>query len=101
MPKCNKNLEVCRFRCRDSMLDAEFEASELNFEVKRISCRNVVTLISRRNVVKLISRRNVVTLMARRNSAKLNLLPKEPIESFWDALWLGIRPFLCLDVGMS
>ena len=26
---------------------------------------------------------------------KLNLLPKAPIESFWDALWLGIRPFLC------
>ena len=24
-----------------------------------------------------------------------NLLPKEPIESFWDALWLGIRSFLC------
>ena len=29
------------------------------------------------------------------NSAKLNLLPNEPIESFWDALWLGIQPFLC------
>ena len=26
---------------------------------------------------------------------KLNLLPNEPIESFWDALWLGIRPLLC------
>ena len=26
---------------------------------------------------------------------KFNLLPNEPIESFWDALWLGIRPFLC------
>ena len=26
---------------------------------------------------------------------KLNLLPNEPIESFWDALWLGIRSFLC------
>ena len=26
---------------------------------------------------------------------KLNLLPEEPIESFWDALWLGIEPFLC------
>ena len=26
---------------------------------------------------------------------ELSLLPKEPIESFWDALWLGIRPFLC------
>ena len=25
---------------------------------------------------------------------KFNLLPNEPIESFWDALWLGIRPFL-------
>ncbi len=26
---------------------------------------------------------------------ELNLLPKEPIESFWDVLQLGIRPFLC------
>ena len=26
---------------------------------------------------------------------KFNLLPNEPIESFWDALWLGIRPFFC------
>ena len=25
---------------------------------------------------------------------KLNLRPDEPIESFWDALWLGIRPLL-------
>ena len=22
-------------------------------------------------------------------------MQKEPIESFWDALWLGIRPLLC------
>ena len=27
--------------------------------------------------------------------AKLNLLPNERLESFWDALWLGIRRFLC------
>ena len=27
---------------------------------------------------------------------KLNLLPNRVIENFWDALWLGIRPFLCL-----
>ena len=26
---------------------------------------------------------------------ELNLLPKEPIESFWDGLWLGIRLLLC------
>ena len=25
--------------------------------------------------------------------AKLNLVPNERLESFWDALWLGIRPF--------
>ena len=24
------------------------------------------------------------------------MLPKEPIESFWDGLWLGIQPFLYL-----
>ena len=22
-------------------------------------------------------------------------MPKAPIESFWDALWLGIQPLLC------
>ena len=31
---------------------------------------------------------------------ELNLLPKEPIESFWGALWLGIQPFLCFDPVM-
>ena len=36
-----------------------------------------------------------VSLMA---SAKLNLLPNERLESFWDALWLGIRTFLCFKV---
>ena len=29
------------------------------------------------------------------DSAKLNLLPNERLESFWDGLWLGIRTFLC------
>ena len=24
---------------------------------------------------------------------KLNLLPNRVIENFWDALWLGVRPF--------
>ena len=28
---------------------------------------------------------------------KLNLMPKAPIEKFWDALWLGIRPFSALS----
>ena len=32
---------------------------------------------------------------------KFNLLPKASIESFWDALWLGIRPFLCFMVQKS
>ena len=27
------------------------------------------------------------------NFLKLNSLPNEPIESFWDALWIGIQPF--------
>ena len=26
---------------------------------------------------------------------KLNLLSNRAVERFWDALWLGIRPFLC------
>ena len=25
-------------------------------------------------------------------------MPKAPIESFWDALWLGIQPFLCFTI---
>ena len=29
---------------------------------------------------------------------KLNLLPEEPIENFWDALWLGIQLFLCFTI---
>ena len=29
------------------------------------------------------------------DSEKLNLLPNERLESFWDGLWLGIRRFLC------
>ena len=31
-------------------------------------------------------------------TTKLNLLPNERLESFWDALWLAIRTFLCLIV---
>ena len=26
---------------------------------------------------------------------KLNLLSNGAVESFWDAVWLGIEPFLC------
>ena len=27
-----------------------------------------------------------------------DLLPKEPLESSWDVLWLGIQPFLCFTI---
>ena len=30
---------------------------------------------------------------------KLNLLPNRAVESFWDGLWLGIRPFFCFIWG--
>ena len=30
-----------------------------------------------------------------KNDSPHNLLPNLTIESFWDALWLGIRPFFC------
>ena len=30
---------------------------------------------------------------------KFNLLPNERLESFWDALWLGIRTFLCFKIS--
>ena len=33
--------------------------------------------------------------LASPNDRELNFMPKAPIESFWDALWLGIQPFLC------
>ena len=29
----------------------------------------------------------------------MNLLPNERLESFWDALWLGIRTFLCFKMS--
>ena len=32
---------------------------------------------------------------------KLNLLPNERLESFWDALWLGIRTFLIFTLGAT
>ena len=32
---------------------------------------------------------------------KFNLLPNELIESFWDALWLGIRPLFYFIVQKS
>ena len=28
----------------------------------------------------------------------MNLLPDRVMEKFWDALWLGIRPFLCFII---
>ena len=34
-------------------------------------------------------------LISEKSIFELDLLPNEPIESFWDALWLGIQPFLC------
>ena len=33
------------------------------------------------------------------DTAKFNLLPNERLESFWDALWLGIRTFLCFKMS--
>ena len=32
------------------------------------------------------------------DTTKSNLLPNERLESFWDAVWLGIRTFLCFNV---
>ena len=32
------------------------------------------------------------------DTTKFNLLPNERLESFWDALCLGIRTFLCFKV---
>ena len=31
------------------------------------------------------------------HNVKLDLLPNERLESLWDALWLGIRPFFVLS----
>ena len=33
------------------------------------------------------------------DTPKFNLLPNERLESFWDALWLGIRTFLCFKMS--
>ena len=32
------------------------------------------------------------------DATKLNLLPNERLESFWDALWLGIRTFFVFQM---
>ena len=32
------------------------------------------------------------------NEVRRNLLPDEPIESFWDALWLELWPVFCFTV---
>ena len=97
--------------------DAPFEATNV---VKLISHRNVIKLISCQNGSVLPpaglkrdpfhdfcrSRKIRRRLLRSMHSGitrvsyllKLNLLPKEPIESFWDALWLGIRPLLCFTI---
>ena len=36
--------------------------------------------------------------LASPNDRELNLMPKAPIESFWDALWLELWLFLCVMV---
>ena len=33
------------------------------------------------------------------DTTKFNLLPNERLESFWDALWFGIRTFLCFKMS--
>ena len=33
-----------------------------------------------------------------KNDSPRNLLPNRAIESFWDALWLELWPFLCFTV---
>ena len=33
------------------------------------------------------------------DTTKFNLLPNEHLESFWDALWLGIRTVLCFKMS--
>ena len=33
------------------------------------------------------------------DTTEFNLLPNERLESFWDALWLGIRTFLCFKMS--
>ena len=33
--------------------------------------------------------------IAHRKAEKLDLPPNRAAESFWDAMWLGIRPFFC------
>ena len=33
------------------------------------------------------------------DTTEFNLLPNARLESFWDALWLGIRTFLCFKMS--
>ena len=35
------------------------------------------------------------------HDVKVKLLPSERLESFWDALWLGVQPFLRFELELS
>ena len=37
----------------------------------------------------------IVFFIVKIDFLKFNLLSNRAVERFWDALWLGIRPFLC------
>ena len=54
------------------------EASELTSEAEKSN---------------LVSKISLNRMPMPSNEARRNLLPNEPIESFWDALWLELLPF--------
>ena len=64
------------------------EASELSSEASELS--------SEAETLNLVSKISSDRMPIPSNEARRNLLPNEPIESFWDALWLELWPFLVI-----
>ena len=86
-------------------LISEKSTSKIKFATERTDRELLGRPVARYSAVFcFISEKNssvFVFYLQQTNFLKLNLLPKEPIESFWGALWLGIRPCLCFDARMS
>jgi len=102
-----QRFEHCHHFFRASLWGTLLSASESNHEA-RGSRQNMTypefiwaTFGSRPEVNGTTSEKNKferISFERCSNERELNLMPKPPIESFWDALWLGIKPVLCFIV---
>ena len=56
------------------------------------------SLVARHSAAFFISYNRELKNRAPTGGRRLNLLPGEQIESFWEAGWLGIQPSLCFTI---